>query len=221
MSKFTGAYITNTGKEMLFGSKNLTYTKVILYDQDLSQTAIDQVRALTSLDNPLLTTQIGLADTKSDQVIVEATFKNDRVNQDINFKSVGWYAKTDTRPESLIAVSVIDGVKTLGANSPDQVSTSSINLKLAMAIDDATTVNLTGMICDGAKPSCALKVTTGVSTAVLSAMMAMEDRCVTSVEGIIDEDVDQSIRNLTRIGSQAMNETDKMVLDIMTHKGGC
>ena len=79
--------------------------------------------------------------------------------------------------------------------------------------------NLTGMICDGAKPSCALKVTTGVSTAVLSAMMAMEDRCVTSVEGIIDEDVDQSIRNLTRIGTQAMNETDKMVNDIITNKG--
>ncbi|MDR0892147.1 MAG: L-serine ammonia-lyase, iron-sulfur-dependent, subunit alpha [Mediterranea sp.] len=81
--------------------------------------------------------------------------------------------------------------------------------------------NLTGMICDGAKPSCALKVTTGVSTAVLSAMMAMEHRYVTSVEGIIDEDVDQSIRNLTRIGSQAMNETDRVVLDIMTHKGCC
>lgn len=79
--------------------------------------------------------------------------------------------------------------------------------------------NLTGMICDGAKPSCALKVTTGVSTAVLSAMMAMENRSVTSVEGIIDEDVDKSIRNLTRIGTQGMNETDKVVLDIMTHKG--
>lgn len=78
--------------------------------------------------------------------------------------------------------------------------------------------NLTGMICDGAKPSCALKVTTGVSTAVLSAIMAMENRCVTSVEGIIDQDVDQSIRNLTRIGSQGMNETDKLVLDIMTSK---
>lgn len=78
--------------------------------------------------------------------------------------------------------------------------------------------NLTGMICDGAKPSCALKVTTGVSTAVLSAIMAMENRCVTSVEGIIDQDVDQSIRNLTRIGSQGMNETDKLVLDIMTNK---
>lgn len=78
--------------------------------------------------------------------------------------------------------------------------------------------NLTGMICDGAKPSCALKVTTGVSTAVLSAMMAMEDRCVTCVEGIIDEDVDKSIRNLTLIGSQGMNETDQLVLKIMTEK---
>lgn len=78
--------------------------------------------------------------------------------------------------------------------------------------------NLTGMICDGAKPSCALKVTTGVSTAVLSAIMAMEGRCVTSVEGIIDADVDQSIRNLTKIGSQGMNETDRLVLDIMTSK---
>lgn len=78
--------------------------------------------------------------------------------------------------------------------------------------------NLTGMICDGAKPSCALKVTTGVSTAILSAIMAMENRCVTSVEGIIDEDVDQSIRNLTLIGSRGMNETDRLVLDIMTGK---
>lgn len=78
--------------------------------------------------------------------------------------------------------------------------------------------NLTGMICDGAKPSCALKVTTGVSTAVLSAIMAMENRCVTSVEGIVDKDVDQSIRNLTKIGSQGMNETDRLVLDIMVNK---
>ena len=78
--------------------------------------------------------------------------------------------------------------------------------------------NLTGVICDGAKPSCSLKLTTGVSTAILSAILAMEHKCVTSVEGIIEENVDNSIRNLTKIGSQAMNETDKMVLDIMTHK---
>lgn len=78
--------------------------------------------------------------------------------------------------------------------------------------------NLTGMICDGAKPSCALKVTSGVSTAVISAMMAMDGHCVTPVEGIIEEDVDRCIRNLTSIGRDGMNETDRLVLDIMTHK---
>lgn len=78
--------------------------------------------------------------------------------------------------------------------------------------------NLTGMICDGAKPSCALKLTTGVSTAVMSAMLAIQNKHVTSVEGIIDDDVDQSIRNLTEIGRRGMDETDRFVLDIMTHK---
>lgn len=78
--------------------------------------------------------------------------------------------------------------------------------------------NLTGMICDGAKPSCALKLSSGVSTAVLSAMLAMSDECVTSAEGIIDDDVDRSIHNLTKIGKDAMCETDRCVLDIMTHK---
>lgn len=78
--------------------------------------------------------------------------------------------------------------------------------------------NLTGMICDGAKPSCSMKVTSGASTALLSAMMAMEQRCVTDLEGIIDNDVDQCIRNLTKIGSEGMSQTDKLVLDIMTSK---
>ncbi len=78
--------------------------------------------------------------------------------------------------------------------------------------------NLTGMICDGAKPSCALKLASGVSTAVLSAMLAMSDECVTSAEGIIDDDVDRSIHNLTKIGKDAMCETDDCVLNIMTNK---
>lgn len=78
--------------------------------------------------------------------------------------------------------------------------------------------NLAGMVCDGAKPSCALKVSSGVSTAVLSAMLAVQNRYVTSVEGLIDDDVDKSIHNLTRIGHDGMNETDRMVLDIMTSK---
>ncbi len=81
--------------------------------------------------------------------------------------------------------------------------------------------NLTGMICDGAKPSCALKLSSGVSTAVLSAMLAMQHKCVSSVEGIIDDDVDRSILNLTTIGRDGMNETDRLVLQIMTDKSHC
>lgn len=77
---------------------------------------------------------------------------------------------------------------------------------------------LTGMICDGAKPSCSLKISSGVSVAVLSATMAMEGRHVTAAEGIIDEDIDQCVRNLTHIGKDAMSATDTMILDIMTHK---
>jgi len=78
--------------------------------------------------------------------------------------------------------------------------------------------NLTGMICDGAKPSCAMKLTSGVSTAVISAMCAMEGHEVSAVEGIIDSDVDRSIANLTAIGRDGMNETDRLILSIMTSK---
>lgn len=100
------------------------------------------------------------------------------------------------------------GITYLMGGTYDQISYSVKNM----------IANLTGMICDGAKPSCALKLTTGVSTAVMSAMLAIQNKNVTSAEGIIDDDVDRSIHNLTAIGSQGMDETDRFVLDIMTHK---
>ena len=78
--------------------------------------------------------------------------------------------------------------------------------------------NLTGMICDGAKPACSLKITSGVSTAILSALLAMEGKCVTSSEGIVDDCVDKSIHNLTAIGADGMGFTDEMVLRMMTCK---
>lgn len=78
--------------------------------------------------------------------------------------------------------------------------------------------NLTGMVCDGAKPSCAMKISSGVSTAALSALLAMHDKCVTAAEGIVADDVDRTICNLTDIGRDAMTETDRLILEIMTHK---
>ena len=78
--------------------------------------------------------------------------------------------------------------------------------------------NLTGMICDGAKPSCAMKITSGVSTALMSAMLAMNGKCVSSQEGIVCDDIDRTVSNLTSIGREAMTETDHYVLDIMVNK---
>lgn len=78
--------------------------------------------------------------------------------------------------------------------------------------------NLTGMICDGAKPSCSMKISSGVSTAMMSAMLAMKGFAVTSAEGIISDDVDDTIHNLTKIGRESMQATDRLVLQIMTCK---
>ena len=79
--------------------------------------------------------------------------------------------------------------------------------------------NISGMICDGAKPGCALKVTSGVSTAIFSAYLAMQHSYADSTEGIVEDDIDRTIRNLTRIGHDGMQVTDDLILDIMTHKG--
>ena len=78
--------------------------------------------------------------------------------------------------------------------------------------------NISGMICDGAKPGCALKVTSGVATAIFSAYLAMQHSYAESTEGIVEDDIDRTIRNLTRIGHDGMQVTDDLILDIMTHK---
>ncbi len=78
--------------------------------------------------------------------------------------------------------------------------------------------NLAGMLCDGAKPACSLKISSGVSTAMMSALLAMNEHCVTKLEGIVSDDIDETIRNLTAIGKESMMETDKQVLQIMICK---
>lgn len=78
--------------------------------------------------------------------------------------------------------------------------------------------NITGMVCDGAKEGCAMKVASGVSCSVQSAMLAMKGICVPPTDGIIDRDVEKTIANLGRIGSMGMKQTDEMILDIMVCK---
>ncbi len=80
--------------------------------------------------------------------------------------------------------------------------------------------NITGMVCDGAKEGCALKVASGVSCAIQSAILAMDGICIQPTDGIIDADTETTIKNLGRIGATGMKQTDGMILGIMTGKGG-
>ena len=77
---------------------------------------------------------------------------------------------------------------------------------------------LAGMVCDGAKPSCALKMATGMYSAFVCSELAFNGKVVDATDGLSEKDVDYSIQNLGRLGHDGMNETDDIVLDIMTHK---
>ena len=80
------------------------------------------------------------------------------------------------------------------------------------------TGNITGMVCDGAKVGCAMKVASGVSCAVQSAVLALRGTCIPSTDGIIEDDIEKTIRNLGALGSRGMKATDRMILDIMLCK---
>ena len=78
--------------------------------------------------------------------------------------------------------------------------------------------NLTGMVCDGAKLGCALKVASGTSAAMQATILAIENVYVPGSNGIIEDDVERTIRNIGQIASKAMNQADEVILDIMVNK---
>ncbi|PSU91503.1 hypothetical protein C0W35_15440 [Photobacterium kishitanii] len=78
--------------------------------------------------------------------------------------------------------------------------------------------DIAGMICDGAKTSCAMKVSSSAGSAVKSALMALDGIGVTGNEGIVAHDVDSTIRNLSALANGSMTQTDVQILDIMINK---
>lgn len=78
--------------------------------------------------------------------------------------------------------------------------------------------SVTGMICDGAKPSCSLKASAAISTAMFSSILALNEEVISSTEGIVDVDIDNSIANIARLSQCGMNNTDNAILEIMTSK---
>ena len=78
--------------------------------------------------------------------------------------------------------------------------------------------SIVGMICDGAKPACALKVSAGVNSAIQAALMSIDDIATPKSDGIIEDDVEKTIINISKIATDGMNETDKLILNIMSNK---
>lgn len=142
------ATITSVGRRMMTAGGDITYTKAVLYGQDISHLTREQLESLTSIGNPLVTVPLGISD-KNDNgngttVILEATFQNSNLKADLPYTAVGFFAKRGDEAEKLIAVGVATEGAYLAATSPDGVATDALDIKVAIAIGDSA--NVTAMI---------------------------------------------------------------------------
>ncbi len=78
--------------------------------------------------------------------------------------------------------------------------------------------DVAGMICDGAKFTCALKVATTTDAAIKAARLAMNNQAPDSDNGIVDDDAESSILHLAKLACEGMREIDRVILDIMMGK---
>lgn len=95
----------------------------------------------------------------------------------------------------------------------DEGRYSTISMAISSMIGDVS-----GMICDGASNSCAMKVSTSASAAWKAVLMALDDTAVTGNEGIVAHNVEQSIANLCALACHSMQQTDKQIIEIMARK---
>lgn len=87
----------------------------------------------------------------------------------------------------------------------DQIATTIIN----------TLANISGMVCDGAKASCACKIASAVDTALMAHCLSMEDRRFQSGDGLVKQDLEKTIQSISRMASEGMVETDRTILQLM------
>ena len=78
--------------------------------------------------------------------------------------------------------------------------------------------DISGIICDGAKTTCALKIATGINAAIQCATLALNDIEPRESDGIVHKDVEETIKNLGTLGIRGMESTDKVILNMMLEK---
>ena len=138
------AVITNAGRQMMTAGGDITYTKAALYGQDISHLTKEQLEGLTSIGNPLMTVPVGISDKNNaganTTVVLEATFQNTDLKADLPYTAVGFFAKKDNGEEKLVILGVANSGACLAATSPDGIATDALDIKVAIAIGDATNV---------------------------------------------------------------------------------
>lgn len=138
------AVITNAGRQMMTAGGDIAYTKATLYGQDISHLTKDQLESLTSIGNPLMTVPVGISDKNNaganTTVVLEATFQNTDLKADLPYTAVGFFAKRGDDAEKLVILGVANAGACLAATSPDGIATDALDIKVAIAIGDATNV---------------------------------------------------------------------------------
>lgn len=129
---------------MMTAGGDISYTKAVLFGQDISHLSQEQLVSLTSIGSPLLTVPVGISDKNdvgaSTTVVLEATFQNANLKADLTYTAVGFFAKRGDDAEKLVIVGVANSDACLVAASPDGVATDALDIKVAIAIGDATDV---------------------------------------------------------------------------------
>ncbi|ANC76223.1 hypothetical protein ABE65_005125 [Fictibacillus phosphorivorans] len=116
-------------------------------------------------------------------------------------------------------LSALCGVTVAGASASAAITyLMDDNLVKMKAAIQNTLGNVSGMVCDGAKAGCAMKVATCSSAAVQSAVLASNGLCIPSTNGFIEEDVEKTIENFCRLGAETSSTTDSVLLDMMVNK---
>ena len=91
------------------------------------------------------------------------------------------------------------------------------NLKTVSNAITNTLGNISGIICDGAKASCAMKIATGIYSAFDGAMLAQNQKALRNGDGIVGKNIEETIRNIGELAQSGMQKTDDVILKIMTH----
>ena len=87
-----------------------------------------------------------------------------------------------------------------------------------LCTDDLGNQDISGVVCDGAKPGCALKIATAVQSAVRAANMALNGSGADSHDGIVHVNAEKTLENLGILGNSGMKDANRIILDLMLEK---